>query len=92
MGWQSNHLIASTRRGYHPSRDNWGPLVVPDRQYFVLGDNRDNSEDSRYWGFVDRGSIRGRPWFVYYSFDPTSSMPSPWMRAVRWKRVGHYID
>jgi signal peptidase I len=92
MGWQSNHLIASTRRGYHPSRDNWGPLVVPAGRYFVLGDNRDNSEDSRYWGFVNRGSIRGRPWFVYYSFDPSADVPTPWARAVRWNRVGHTID
>ena len=91
MGWQSYHLIASTRRGYHPSRDNWGPLVVPKGQYFVLGDNRDNSEDSRYWGFVDRESIRGRPWLVYYSFDPAVAVTSPWMRAVRWRRVGHTI-
>jgi signal peptidase I len=92
MGWQSNHLIASPRRGYHPSRDNWGPLVVPPRRFFVLGDNRDNSEDSRYWGFVDRDSIRGRPWFVYYSFDPNAAVPSPWARAVRWGRVGRSID
>ncbi len=91
MSWQANHLIASTRRqGFHPSRDNWGPLVVPPQRYLVLGDNRDNSEDSRYWGFVDRDAIRGRPWFVY-SFDPTSSGPMPWLEAVRWDRVGHPI-
>jgi signal peptidase I len=91
MGWQSNHLIASTSRSYHPSRDNWGPLVVPEHEYFVLGDNRDNSEDSRYWGFVDRSAIRGRPWLVYYSFDPTASAHAPWARAVRWTRIGHLI-
>jgi signal peptidase I len=91
MGWQSNHLIASTSRSYHPSRDNWGPLVVPEHEYFVLGDNRDNSEDSRYWGFVDRSAIRGRPWFVYYSFDPGASAHAPWARAVRWTRIGHLI-
>lgn len=89
MKWQSNHLIAAgTDPDYHPSRDNWGPLVVPGRSYFVLGDNRDNSEDSRYWGFVPRSAIRGRPWFVYYSFDPERGDPLPWVRAVRWSRVG----
>jgi signal peptidase I len=67
MEWQANHLIASERRRYHPTRDNWGPIVVPNGRYFVLGDNRDNSEDSRYWGFVPREQIRGRPWLVYYS-------------------------
>ena len=66
--------------------------MVPDRSYFVLGDNRDNSEDSRYWGFVDRESIRGRPWMVYYSFDRGHDASVAWARAVRWDRLGHPID
>lgn len=91
MGWQSNHLIASERGRYHPTRDNWGPLVVPPGRYFVLGDNRDNSEDSRYWGFVKRDEIRGRPWLVYYSFQPSVDESLPWLRRVRWSRLGTVI-
>ncbi len=96
MKWQSSHLLARATsprrgRGYRPSRDNWGPLVVPSQSYFMLGDNRDNSEDSRYWGFVDRTAIRGQPWIVYYSFDTTSGQKAPWLRAVRWARVGDHI-
>ncbi|HSG08883.1 MAG TPA: signal peptidase I [Longimicrobiales bacterium] len=91
MAWQSNHLLASTSTGYHPTRDNWGPLVVPDGQYFMLGDNRDNSEDSRYWGFVPREAIHGRPLFVYYSFDTAVSGALPWLRDVRWGRIGEAI-
>lgn len=91
MNWQSNHLIASTTPAYHPTRDNWGPLVVPVGEYFMLGDNRDNSEDSRYWGFVPRSAIRGRPWFVYYSFAPTDAGGMAWPKAVRWGRIGHSV-
>ena len=81
----------SSRDNYRPSRDNWGPISVPENSYLVLGDNRDNSEDSRYWGFVDRRSIRGRPWRLYFSYDPSSRRGIPWLRAVRWERVGHAI-
>ena len=98
MTWQRNHLLASaTGRfrprsdDYRPSRDNWGPIAVPQSSFFVLGDNRDNSEDSRYWGFVSRDAIRGQPWIVYFSFDATSDGGPPWIRAVRWDRVGGRI-
>jgi len=91
MGWQSNHLIADTPRRYQPTRDNWGPIVVPPGRYFVLGDNRDNSEDSRYWGFVSRDQIRGRPWVVYYSFVPSASSRAAWLREIRWGRLGTLI-
>lgn len=91
MNWQSNHLIAGPTPEYHPTRDNWGPIVIPHGRYFVLGDNRDNSEDSRYWGFVPRESIRGRPWFVYYSFDRAEDGGVPWLRDVRWGRIGSPI-
>ena len=91
MEWQSNHLIAAPSPGYHPTRDNWGPLVVPPGSYFVLGDNRDNSEDSRYWGFVARDQIRGRPWFVYYSFYRLEGDERSRWGGVRWGRVGTLI-
>jgi signal peptidase I len=91
MEWQSNHLVAAFPRRYQPTRDNWGPLVVPTGQYFVLGDNRDNSEDSRYWGFVERDQIRGRPWLVYYSYQPSRPGAAPWLVSVRWSRFGTII-
>ncbi len=88
--WQVNYLLPGVNRAtYRPSRDNWGPLVVPPGKYFVMGDNRDNSYDSRYWGFIDRGVIRGRPLFIYYSFDHDSWRALPFITAIRWGRIGH---
>ena len=91
MDWQSNHLIAAPPPEYQPTRDNWGPLVVPQDHYFVLGDNRDNSEDSRYWGFVPRTQIRGQPWLVYYSQAPLGATRTPWYKRVRWGRLGTVV-
>ncbi|WP_197526050.1 signal peptidase I [Gemmatimonas aurantiaca] len=70
------------------ARRDWGPLVVPPRHYFVLGDNRDNSLDSRAWGFVPDSLLRGAPLFVYYSFEPDSTVRAPWLTRIRWHRLG----
>jgi signal peptidase I len=92
--WQRNYLLrtAEASAAFHPSRNNWGPLVVPDRKYFVLGDNRDNSLDSRYWGFVPDSLIRGRPMFVYYSYAPDTAHALAWLTRIRWSRIGERID
>jgi signal peptidase I len=49
-------------------RENYGPVIVPANQYFMMGDNRDNSQDSRYWGFLPRDYIKGRAMMVYWSY------------------------
>lgn len=89
-------------------RDNYGPAVVPEDNYFVMGDNRDNSNDSRYWGFVSRNEVIGKPLFVYWSYESDPYIPGQqtireWVESylsiaahfftrTRWFRIGTLIQ
>lgn len=90
--WQRRFVVrADASVGYYPSRNNWGPLAVPHENYFVLGDNRDNSSDSRYWGFVPDSLVKGRPFVIYYSYSPDSSQSLAWLTRIRWGRLGELV-
>ena len=76
--------------GYDPlaggagSGDDYGPKTVPQNSIFVMGDNRDRSYDSRFWGFVDLNDVRGKAFLIYWSWDGND-------RWVRWERLGNLI-
>jgi signal peptidase I len=90
--WQLRHLAGVDPATYEPDLQDWGPIVVPRDSFFMMGDNRENSYDSRYWGFLPRGNVRGRPMFVYYSYDAESWRVLPALTAIRWGRIGHVIQ
>lgn len=71
-------------RGGKEPRDNFGPFTVPKDMYFVMGDNRDQSFDSRYWGFVSSKDIRGKAFILYWSWDDGEKLP-------RFGRIGNLI-
>lgn len=91
--WQKRIALDSSRFGAAPERptlDNWGPLVIPDGYYWMMGDNRYESKDSRFWGIVPRKNVRGKPLFVYYSWNADDSdRPLPFLTDIRWSRLGH---
>ncbi|MSR22471.1 MAG: signal peptidase I [Gemmatimonadetes bacterium] len=92
MRWQLDYLVAGADKAtYHPTRDSWGPLVVPEGYYFMLGDNRDFSYDSRYWGVIERWRLEGRAMFFYFSYDRDSPTPFSFLREIRWNRIGHGV-
>ena len=79
-------------------RVNYGPVTVPPGHYFAMGDNRDNSEDSRYWGFLPRENIKGKALVIYWSYDAGSDEEGGTLPAIihmftrtRWNRLLHSV-
>ena len=88
-------------------RERYGPVRVPEGQYFVMGDNRDNSQDSRYWGFLPRGYIKGKALMIYWSYESGRaeyaedgvgatvqrllSVVTHFFTRTRWERILHQI-
>ena len=77
--------IIHTRHGFEGPLDNMKPFRVLEDQYFVMGDNRDNSEDSRAWGTVHRDQIYGKAWRVYWSWDAKNN-------SIRFNRLGKKLE
>lgn len=78
------HTDSSLKPGGLEPRDNFGPYIVPKDKYFMMGDNRDQSYDSRFWGYVDMKYIRGEALIIYWSWDSTKTLP-------RIGRMGHLV-
>lgn len=82
--WQRAHLVGDTA-GYTPTLLTWGPLAVPAGHVFIVGDNRAQSLDSRYLGFIPAAEVTGRPVWIYFSREPLTG-------GIRWRRIGRSIQ
>jgi signal peptidase I len=81
----------SLRRRY-PAQDNMIKITVPRDRYFLLGDNRNRSEDSRIWGFVPLANIKGKAMIIYFSWNSDRGVPAyNLFRKIRWKRLGRRV-
>jgi signal peptidase I len=89
QAWQSHYLVSASADPYRPDLEYWGPVVVPADSLFVLGDNRDASYDSRYYGFIPRQNVLGQPWVVYFSYN--GEAPQPFPLRIRWRRLGQAL-
>ena len=78
------HLDPHSIRGEARPRDNFGPVTVPANSLFVMGDNRDHSYDSRFWGFVNLPAVKGKAFIMYWSWDKENT-------GIRWRRLGRLI-
>jgi signal peptidase I len=80
----TQHTDTLARLGQLEPRDNFGPFLVPKGKLFMMGDNRDNSYDSRFWGYVDVKEVRGKAMIIYWSWDSEKTFP-------RFDRIGKLI-